>query len=314
MSRTLLVAFALVGCQGSTTTTTEEVPVAPLAAEYPLSGRAFPESAAFDAVTRTFFTSSLGRGDVTAVSADGAATTFVPADGESGRATVGLAVDEARRRLAVCAILVDGSAAGELWVFDVDTGEPQGVFSLDAVSPTASCTDVAFDSGGVAFVTDRENGALYRVDVDAGAVTLWTDHAALAPDLIGSNGIAFTPDGAFLLVSKYLSPELVRIRVADPTDAAVVSLRGDDFASGGLNGADDLVLVDGTAWVTLVDRVAEVVPDDETWASASVTTTPLDEGGVTGLVVAEGDLYGANGQAVEFTLGLPTAPFWLRRL
>ncbi len=75
-----------------------------------------------------------------------------------------------------------------------------------------------------------------------------------------------------------------------------------------------MVLVDGVLWVTLVDRLARVVPDDDTWTAATVTTTPLDEGGVTGLVLADGDVFGVNGQAVEFTLGLPTAPFWLRRL
>jgi hypothetical protein len=35
---------------------------------------------------------------------------------------------------------------------------------------------------------------------------------------------------------------------------------------------------------------------------------------VTGLVVAEGQLYGSNGQAVEFTLSQGPRPFWIRRL
>lgn len=311
----LAALASLVACRPPSAAPAPRVQVEPLAPEYPLgSGPGYPESAAFDPESRTFFTSSLGRGDVTAVTAEGATSTFAPPTGEPGRATVGLAVDPSRRRLGVCAVLVDGSAAGELWLFDLDDGSDQGVVSLDPISPTASCTDIAFGNDGAGYVTDRENGAMYLVDPEEGGVTLFSDHPALEPDLIGSNGVALTEDGEYLLVSKYLAPELVRVSLADPSDTVTVSLRGDTFASGGLNGADDVVLVDGVLWVTLVDRLARVVPDDDTWTAATVTTTPLDEGGVTGLVLADGDVFGVNGQAVEFTLGLPTAPFWLRRL
>ncbi len=146
---------------------------------------------------------------------------------------MGLAVDPSRRRLGVCAVLVDGSAAGELWLFDLDDGSDQGVVSLDPISPTASCTDIAFGNDGAGYVTDRENGAMYLVDPEEGGVTLFSDHPALEPDLIGSNGVALTEDGEYLLVSKYLAPELVRVSLADPSDTVTVSLRGDTFASGG---------------------------------------------------------------------------------
>ena len=296
--------------------TTDPVVTVELAAQYDLSdAEAWPESVAWDPTTRSIYTSNLATGNITATAADGTETVFAAGDGVAGRATVGLEVDAGRRRLWACAILVDGSEAGQLWAFDLDTGDQLATIQLSEAAAGASCTDVTYDATGVAYVTDRENAAIYRVDLDDGAPTVWSDASALAPGLIGSNGIAFTPDGAFLIVSKYLPAQLVAIRVSDPSDAVVVDLDGDAFSSSGaLNGADDAVFLDGTLYVTLVDELMTVVPDDDSWSSAQVTSAPLADGGVTGLTVAEGQLYASNGQAVEFTLSQPAAPFWIRRV
>ncbi len=290
-----------------------DAPVSPLLDEYPLPDDAWPESVAWDPATRRFFTSSLARGDVAAIAADGTVSTFAAGDGAEGRATVGVEVDADRRRLWACAILVDGSEPGELWVYDLDTGEQLATIGLGAALEGASCTDVTFDAGGVAYVTDRENAAIYPVDLDEGVPTLWSDAAALAPGVIGSNGVAFTPDGAHLIVTKYLPAALVRISVADPSDAVEIPLTGDPLEGGsGLNGADDAVFLDGTLYVTLVDRLMTVVPDDAAWSGASVSAADLPDGGVTGLVAADARIFAANGQAVEFTFGQDPAPFWIR--
>ena len=287
--------------------------VIPLGDEYDLtSDQAYPESVAWDPDTRTFFTTSLGVGDLTAVAADGTETVFWA--GESGgTATVGLEVDSTRRRLWACQIHIDSSSPGRLLAFDLDTKAQLANFDLGEAAPGASCTDVNFDVDGIAFVTDRENGAIYRVDLDEGTPTVWSDASALDPEIIGSNGITFTADGKYLIVTKYLSAKLIRITVNDPTEAVEIDLGGDLFGSSGLNGADDAVFLDGKLYVTLVDQLMTVTPDDDTWGSATVSATAIPGGGVSGLAVAEGKIYGANVQAVEFTLGQPASlPFSIR--
>lgn len=291
----------------------QTAPADPLADEYALPDDAWPESVAWDPETRQFFTSSLARGDVTAIASDGTVSTFAPGDGAAGRATVGVEVDADRRRLWACAILADGSAPAELWAYDLDTGEQLAAMALGDALPGASCTDVTFDAGGVAYATDRENAAIYRADLDEGSATLWSEAEALAPGVIGSNGAVFSPDGQWLVVTKYLPASLVRISVADPADAVEIALAGDPFEGGsGLNGADDVVLLDGKLYVTLVDRLMTVTPDDDSWASATVAAAEIEDGGTTGLVVADGRIFAANGQAVEFTFGQEPAPFWIR--
>lgn len=94
-----------------------------------------------------------------------------------------------------------------------------------------------------------------------------------------------------------------------------MQLSGDDFAGPtGLSGADDLVFSGELLYVTFVDRLLRLESGDS-WVTAVVSSSDLEEGGVTGLGLAEGALYGANGQAVEYSLGMePTIPFWIRRM
>lgn len=291
--------------------------IAPLLDEYVLEGDdSFPESAAWDPEGRAFFTSSLGRGDVTKIASDGEVTTFFAGDESNAWVTVGLEIDVSLRQLWVCASVFDGSAPGQLWVLDLETGDRVATYDLGDAKAEASCTDVNIAPNGLAYVTDRANPDIYVVDPVAGTVQIWLEHTALEPDLIGLNGVAFSPNGEYLLVTKYLEAELLRIALADPTAIGAVVLDGDPFAGqGGLSGADDLLFVDDVLYVTVVDSLLKLTSADESWASASVVATPLDAGGVTGLVLAEGQVYGANGQAVEYSLGLsPETPFWLRRL
>lgn len=290
---------------------------APLLDEYLLDGDdSFPESAAWDPEERAFYTSSLGRGDVTKVAVTGETSTFFAGDDSNDWVTVGLEIDVSRRQLWVCASVFDGSAPGQLWVLDLDSGERVATHDLGAAKAEASCTDVNIAPDGKAYVTDRANPNIYLVDPAAGTVQTWLEHAMLEPDLIGLNGVAFSPNGEYLLVTKYLEAELLRIPLADSTEISAVQLDGDAFAgAGALGGADDLLFVDNVLYVTVVDGLLRLTTNDAEWASATVAATVLEQGGVTGLVLAEGQVYGANGQAVEYSLGLsPDTPFWLRRL
>jgi DNA-binding beta-propeller fold protein YncE len=285
--------------------------------EYSLPGDdSYPESVAWDTDTRSFYSSSLGRGDVTKIEADGTVSTFYGGDSSHPWVTVGLEVDSTRRRLWVCASVFDGSAAGELRVFDLDSGERTQSLSLGSARADASCTDVYLGPDGIGYVTDRENPDVYKVNAETGSAEILVEDVLLEAALVGLNGVAITPDGKNLLVTKYLDATLIRIPLEDPGSLSAVTLGGDPFeGQTGLSGADDIVFVGNTLYATLVDRLFTITPDDKNWSSASVVGVDLEEGGVTGLTVAEGSLYGANGHAVEYSLGMdPDTDFWIRRM
>ncbi|HND31178.1 MAG TPA: hypothetical protein PLA94_14340 [Myxococcota bacterium] len=309
-----LLLFA--ACDGSSTDS-EPPTKAELLDEYALTGDdSYPESVAWDPESRSFFTSSLGRGDVTRVQADGSSSVFYAGKEDHPWVTIGLEVDSARRRLWVCASVFDGSAPGELWLIDLDSAALLQTLSLGGARADASCTDVFLDPDGIAFVTDRENPDVYRVDAATGTAEVWVEDPLLEAALVGLNGVAITPDRKNLLVTKYLEATLIRIPLDDPSALAAVSLSGDPFeGQSPLSGADDIVFVEDTLYATLVDRLFTLTSGDGSWTDAVVVSEDVEAGGLTGLTAAEGSLYGANGHAVEYSLGMdPDTDFWIRRL
>lgn len=284
--------------------------------EYLLPGDdAFPESVAWDPQTAAFYTSSLGRGDVTQTLVTGESSTFYVNNGEIPWVTVGLEVDAERRRLWVCASVFDGSAPGELWVLDLDSGALLSTLSLGSARADASCTDVNLDPEGVAYVTDRENPDIYRVNADTQSVELWIEDPLLEPGFVGLNGVVFSPDGQSLLVTQYLPTALIRLPLDNPAGLAAVTLNGEPFeGDSSLNGADDVVVMGELLYATLVDRLFTLRSEDG-WISAEISGVDLPDDGVTGLAVAEGALFGANGQAVQYALDQePETPFWIHRV
>jgi sugar lactone lactonase YvrE len=278
----------------------------------------FPEGATFDPKSRSFFVGSLARGDVTRMTLDGAESSFASRSAATGESTLGMAVDTLNRRLWVCSLREASSKAGIVTAFDIDAAVPVYTVALGDVRAGASCNDIAIGPLGAAFVTDRENAAIYRV-VSGEAPALWSSHPLLTPGTIGSNGIAISADGSMMLVTQYKPARLLRISMTDPTVASTVELHGDSFA-GGISiasGADGARLFNGALYVAFDRWVMRVTPDDANWTKATVTSKrlPAMDYGITALVEAEGDLYAANGQTAMFLLGLRTAlPFQLLRV
>lgn len=275
----------------------------------------FPEGAAFDEVSGAFFTGSLAHGDVTRITLEGEET-IVHAGGVKSRATLGMAVDAAARHLWVCVLRDEKSKAGSLLKLHIDDGSVVATIPLADALPGASCNDVIVAPDGSAFVTDRENAAIYRVS-GVGPAVLWSSHPLLTPDTIGLNGIAITPDGSTMLVTHYKPARLLRIPMADPTDVTEVALRGDAF-SGGIHiaaGADGLRFWRDQLYVAFDRFIMQLTKDDDEWRAATVRSFDVPvEYGVTALVVARDELYAVNGQTAMFLLGLDPEPFRLVRL
>lgn len=272
----------------------------------------YPEGAAFDEVSGAFFLGSLARGDVSRITNDGDESIFYPGPPAPGRSTLGMAVDAAARRLWVCVLADATSKAGSVWVLDIDDGTLLRELDLATAVEGASCNDIALDAAGVAYVTDRERAAIYRIAMDGDPV-VWASHALLAPRLVGLNGIAITADGGTMLVTHYKPARLLRIRMREPGDVAEVELHGDAFAGGHIvSGADGIHLLGPRLYVAFDRRIMEVTSHDD-WRSATVESARAPQRrGVTAIVVARGALYAADGQTARFLLGLrPTLPFQL---
>lgn len=301
----------------------DTTPLAPLLDVYALEGDdLYPESVAFDPVTRAFFTGSLGQGNIHRIEADGSAqTVFFPGNtDEAGWLTLGVEVDAQRRRLWVCAVFGVDMARATVWVLDLDSGERIGEIALATAAPDAACNDLVLDADGLAYVTDREGPRIYRVDADAGTVAVWAEDPLLEPENVGLNGIALTPDGSMLVAVKYHPARIVRIPVADPSDVALVEL-GEDDISGVVSGADGIVMLDdGRLYITFEVQVLRVTPGDASWNSARVDAVTVEQDGepvyaLSGLTEAEGALYVSKSEVVRFAFGAaPELPFRLLRV
>ncbi|MBA2665169.1 MAG: SMP-30/gluconolactonase/LRE family protein [Bradymonadaceae bacterium] len=295
-------------------------PAIALASVYDLTGsQLFPESGAFDSQTRTFYVGSLGFGTLTSIDGeDGSERLFFAGTGEANRLTLGVQADVARRRLWVCSITSEEGEPGLVWAFDLDSGERTHEFVLADTVEGASCNDVDVDGQGRAYVTDRKNPRIYRVDASAnsgaGTVEIWAQDPLLEPQVIGLNGIAISPDGASLLVGKYLPARLLRIAMHDPSDVALVELAGDTFAGTGVSGADGIAFLGEALYVAFPEKVVRVVAHDDQWRKAQVDAqTGFAQ--LAALIVAEDALYAVKGAAVEFVLKrAPALPFQLIRV
>ena len=284
--------------------------------EYVLSDELLvPESGAFDPTSRSFYVGSATKGNITQVEAGGTESIFMtPPAGQMWR-TLGIAIDDAARRLWVCADRMD-ETAGEIWVFDLESGNRELGLILADAGADSTCNDIAVDSNGLAYISDSENPRVYRADADAETVTAWADDPLLSPTengTFGGNGIVVTEDDRYLIVSKTSiasPPRLLRIALDDPTsiDELVATPALEGFADG-------MSFLGGDLYIAMVaaGNVARLTSDDD-WATASVVSVAAEPGapvpGISTVRPAEGALYAIYSDITSELLGIdPTPPF-----
>jgi len=201
-----------------------------------------PEGIAWDPGSRRLFVGSLARNKIVAISPDGRASDFVPSGRDGLRRVLGMKVDASRKSLWVCSAEADSPSPGgkatrasTLFRFDLATGK-----TLRKIpSPpggTHLFNDIALEKDGGLFLTDSEEGAVYRLR--AGRETL---EVFQAPGrFFYPNGIALSDDGRYLYVAHVLGVaawELGNGRSFDlptPEDVTIVGIDGLSFHRGGL--------------------------------------------------------------------------------
>jgi sugar lactone lactonase YvrE len=305
----------------SSGTTGEPCPAAPAGSDQPLldlydleGDDLYPEGIAFDPQTRSFYVGSLEHGIVTRVDADGAQSLLAESP-NAGWATVGMKVDPVARRLFACATAGELEGTDEVWIYDLDGCGLVEQVDLTQAAEGAHCNDLALAPDGAALVTDPGQGIVYRV-VPGQAPAVWAQDPLLDPEgplPFGLNGIAITPDEAFVVAVNLTAQRLVRIELTDPTSVVEVALTGDPLPQGG----DGLLFgPDGVLYVMLDAEVLRVVLADG-YGSGDVTTltVPALPSGITTATLAEGEVYLTEGAAVARTFDQPPQlPFQLVRL
>ena len=306
---------------GGSSTTGEPCPAAdpgtdhPLLDAYDLEGDdLYPEGIAWDPETRSFYVGSLERGTVTRVDADGSQSLLGEAAND-GWSTLGMKVDPAARRLLACATSPEADGAGQIWIYDLDGCGLVEQVELSVAAEAARCNDLALAPDGAALVTDPGQGNVYRV-VPGEAPTIWAQDPLLdseGPLPLGLNGIAVTPDDAYVIAVNLVAQRLVRIELADPASVIELALTGDPLPQGGdglVFGADDVLYVMRN---TEVLRVA--LADAYTTGDVTTLTVPALPSGITTATVAEGEVYLTEGSAVALTFAQPPElPFQIVRL
>lgn len=282
--------------------------------EYLLEGDdMFPEGVAFDPTARAFYVGSLTEAGITRVDADGTQSVFIPS-GPTMLSCAGMKVDDAARRLWVCGS--DDAGSSHVYVYGLDDAALLETFDLAQLVDTASCNDLALDGEGAAYVTDPPSSAIHRLAV-GGDASVWATDPLFGPELmeLGLNGIAVTPDGAAVIVTKFISKQLLRVSMDDPTQIVAVDLSGEDFAGGSLiAGPDGIVFEGDTLYVVFDDVVAEVVPNQD-WTTGAVSILMPPTKGLSTATVAEGEVYAVKSEVTAYALGsAPELPFRIVRM
>ncbi len=282
----------------------------PLLDRYELSSTdSVPEGVAFDPKERAFYASSLVGGSIVRIDARGRETFFRAPD---YRATIGgIKIDAAARRLWACASSVDDIDA-RVWVFDLRNGEMILEYFLGALFANASCNDLALDPGGMAYVTDPQNTALYKLDPVTGEGEVFANDPLLADMLnvgLGQNGIVVNAAGDALIVAKFVPAGLVRISLPDGDSISAIALSGDPFPT-----PDGLVELDGDIYSVSDATVTRTrLNADSTAGEVVIAAQP--ESGLSTATVADDQVYVIKSEVTNFVVQQPlNLPFAIFRV
>jgi sugar lactone lactonase YvrE len=120
----------------------------------------------------------------------------------------GVLADDRTHTLWVCSVdrTTQTRDATSLMAFDLNSGKPKAKFPYPG---GGTCNDVTIAKDGSLYATDTLNGRILRLARDGNALT----EVVKDPQLLGADGIVFTPDGK-LYTNTYNTGLLLRINLS----------------------------------------------------------------------------------------------------
>ncbi|MES2649818.1 MAG: SMP-30/gluconolactonase/LRE family protein [Bacteroidota bacterium] len=204
----------------------------------------FPEGVVYDPFSKRFYVSSVTRGDIGIVSAEGDYTPFIT--DALLTSTTGLEIDKARKRLYVA------NAPNGVGAYNIDSGERIFYTDLSGLIPGAPLfiNDIALDPQGNLYVTNSFYPVIYKISPDGEASVFFNEPAlALPAGQFGFNGIEYSNNG-YLLVAYSSANSILKIPVRKPEDYTTVNLNAT------LNGPDGLLLSNNGKSLTIVNNAS----------------------------------------------------------
>ena len=249
-----------------------------------------PEGIEFDQTHQRFLVGSLRDGTVYQLERDGR---LIPvAEDEELVSSIGIEVDEARRRLLVAnsdwsVFATGGVGHAKLGVFDLDNGERIAMVDLGATIEERTeqtvffANDVTVDDQGTIYITDTRTDAIYRVD-DAYQATLL--HRFEPSETFRPNGIVYHASGYLLVVG---GESMFKVPLDDPASASQVVLTEP------IPGADGAVWTHDQHLAIVANRANRVVvlTSSDEWASAELVGSAPYEVMATTVAVVGDQLY-----------------------
>ncbi len=190
----------------------------------------YPEGIEYDIRGDRFLISSITRGDIGQV-INGEYSVWI--SNPDFTSTLGIHIDHTKKRVLITNTNIDGSLA-ELFAYDL-SGRFLFKSNLGVLSAGGHlANDVTVDRHGNAYVTDSYAGIIYKVDPSGVAdIFLYDETLAPPPGAFGLNGIDYDPRG-FLIVSRVVSNELIKIPLNDPQNFSKIQLSAALYSPDGL--------------------------------------------------------------------------------
>jgi Cu-Zn family superoxide dismutase len=260
----------------------------------------YPESVGVDPASGDAYVGSLADGALYRLTSDRAVVLWSPA-GQDGRSSVaGVKVDQEGRLWAA------GGYDGTLYVYELTSRSL--LARLDVGARPSCVNDIAFGSGGEAYVTDSFISLLFRAAGDTLVLEPWVDLAEQGvpwSDGLNLNGIVLAADGRHLVACQTNLGRFWRVALASG-QVEEVALRG-----GPLEHCDGMALSGSTLYVAINARNRIAVVDlANDGASGSVRTMVTSDAFAfpTAVAVRDDGVLVVNGQLDKLG-GQPRLPF-----
>lgn len=266
-----------------------------------------PEGIAHDPRRNVFYLSSIYKRKVVAILPDGSTFDFIPEAGDGVMSTLGMKVDAARNHLWVLSAMHTGKARttseemiGKSFVHQYDLASKR-LLTVYSPGDTAKhfFNDLTITVNGDVYLTDSEEGSIYRIDVKNQMLHRWYQGEMM----FYPNGITISPDQRYIFVAHWVG--ISRISLIDTQEVLIVpkaktTLTGIDglyFHGNGL-----LAVQNGAGPQSRIMKF-ELNPVYDTVTKATIVESdhPSHNIPTTGVIVGSDFYYIANSQLQSFT-------------